>query len=229
MSEKNVSLTNKKIDVRKLIMMALFTALAYVSLYVCHFRVEFLSFEPKDAVITIAAFMYGPVAGVCIAVVTSVIEMFTMSTTGVYGLVMNILASATFAGVAGLVYKYKKTIAGAVVGLVSAIAAMTAVMIAANMIITPYYMGAPRQAVIQLIVPLLLPFNVVKGVFNAALAMLLYKPFVTALRAVGMMSKEKADGKLGKTSIIVTVVSVATVAAAMLYFLLVLGGVFKLS
>ena len=212
----------------KLIVLALFTALAYVSLFVCHFRVEFLSFEPKDAIIVLSAFMYGPLAGVEVAVVTAVIEMFTISSTGLYGLVMNIASSCVFSAVAGLIYKYKKTITGAVIGLLAAIISMTAVMIVANIVITPFYMGAPRQAVIDLIIPLLLPFNIVKGIFSASLAMILYKPFVTALRATGVVPTGYGSYKPGKKSIAVTIISIAVAAGAVIYFLVVLEGAFGL-
>ena len=212
----------------KLIVLALFTALAYVSLFVCHFRVEFLSFEPKDAIIVISSFMYGPLAGASVAIVTALIEMLTISQTGLYGLIMNIASSCVFSLVAGLVYKYKKTIGGAVLSLFLAVIATAASMIVANIIVTPFYMGAPRQAVIDLILPLILPFNLVKGIFSASLAMILYKPFVTALRATGIVPMSSIAVKPGKKSIIVTVVAIIVAAVAVVYFLLVLEGGFSL-
>ena len=43
-------------------------------------------------------------------------------------------------------------------------------------------MGYSREAVAQLLLPAFLPFNVIKGGLNAGIALLLYKPVVTALR-----------------------------------------------
>lgn len=205
-------------------MLALFVALAYSSLFVCHLKLQFLSFEPKDALIIISAFMYGPLSGVLVAVTTSLIEMLTISTTGLYGLVMNIAGSATLAAVAGFIYKHKRTVLGAVISLVTAVAVMTAVMVVTNIIITPIYMGAPRQAVIDLIAPLLIPFNIVKGVFNASLTMILYKPFVTALRAAGMLPKGSAAAKPGKNSFVIMIAAAIVTVATLLYFLFVLEG-----
>ncbi len=51
-----------------------------------------------------------------------------------------------------------------------------------NYLVAPVYMGYSREAVAQLLLPAFLPFNVIKGGLNAGIALLLYKPAVTALR-----------------------------------------------
>ena len=61
-----------------------------------------LSYEPKDVVIAIGGFLYGPLAALGISLVVSFIEMLTISSTGWIGFVMNFLSSAAFAGTAAL-------------------------------------------------------------------------------------------------------------------------------
>lgn len=224
MSTKTITDNGQRYDVKKLIVLAMFVALAYSSLFVVHLKLQFLSFEPKDALIITSSLMYGPVAGVLVAVVTSFIEMLTISSTGLYGLVMNIAGSATLAAVSGFIYKHKRTVFGAIISLVTAVAVMTAVMVVTNIIITPIYMGVPRKVVIDLIAPLLIPFNIVKGIFNASLTMILYKPFVTALRAAGMLPKGSASAKPGKSSFVIMIAAGIIVVATLLYFLFVLEG-----
>ena len=213
--------------IRKLVMLAMFSALAFLTCFVLHFKLEFLSFEPKDAVLVIAGFVYGPIAGICTSIVAAVIEL-SISTTGIYGLIMNIAASCSFVGVASLVYKYKKSVLGAVLGLVAGTIAMTIVMIFLNLLITPIYMGVPREAVVGLIEPLLLPFNLLKGVFSSAVAMLIYKPSVIAFRAVGLIPKGETQSKAGKKSIAVTIISATVIIAAFLVFIFVLKGNFNI-
>ena len=65
-----------------------------------------------------------------------------------------------------------------------------------NYLIAPIYMGIPRDAVAELLLPAFLPFNLIKGGLNAAITMLLYKPFVTALRRAGLLEPERSPGKL---------------------------------
>lgn len=60
--------------------------------------------------------------------------------------------------------------------------ATTAFMLLWNYLITPIYMGMPRAAVADLLVPVFLPFNLSKYALNAAITMLIYKPVVTALQ-----------------------------------------------
>ena len=57
-------------------------------------------------------------------------------------------------------------------------------------------MGIPREAVAELLLPAFLPFNLIKGGLNAAITMLLYKPFVTALRRAGLLEPERSPEKL---------------------------------
>ena len=54
--------------------------------------------------------------------------------------------------------------------------------IAANIVVTPLYMGAPRETVIGMIVPVLLPFNALKIAINCVATALVYKPLSKALQ-----------------------------------------------
>ena len=88
-------------------------------------------------------------------------------------------------------------------GLLSGVAVMTPVMLLWNYIVTPLYMGYPREAVAAMLIPVFLPFNLLKGGLNAAIVMLLYKPLATALRKAHLVpEREGSSGggfKLGIT------------------------------
>lgn len=200
---------------------SIFAAIAYLSMFLTPFRVDFLTFDIKDAVMTIGALYLGPLAGLAMSAVTSLLEMFTISQTGIDGMIMNFVGSATYTVVAALIYTYRKSLKNAVLGLVAATLFMTAVMLAANLIITPGFKGVPVEAVIAMIPTLLLPFNLLKGILNAALVMLLYKPVTTAMRATRLAVGEQHKGT-NKNTIIVTLVSLAVIAAALVFFFAVL-------
>ena len=200
---------------------SIFAAIAYLSMFLTPFRVDFLTFDIKDAVMTIGALYLGPLAGLAMSAVTSLLEMFTISQTGIDGMIMNFVGSATYTVVAALIYTYRKSLKNAVLGLVAATLSMTAVMLAANLIITPGFKGVPVEAVIAMIPTLLLPFNLLKGILNAALGMLLYKPVTTAMRATRLAVGEQHKGT-NKNTIIVTLVSLAVIAAALVFFFTVL-------
>ena len=200
---------------------SIFAAIAYLSMFLTPFRVDFLTFDIKDAVMTIGALYLGPLAGLAMSAVTSLLEMFTISQTGIDGMIMNFVGSATYTVVAALIYTYRKSLKNAVLGLVAATLSMTAVMLAANLIITPGFKGVPLEAVIAMIPTLLLPFNLLKGILNAALVMLLYKPVTTAMRATRLAVGEQHKGT-NKNTIIVSLVSLAVIAAALVFFFTVL-------
>ena len=214
-------MTNSTQKMNRIAATALFAAIAYLSMFLTPFRVDFLTFDIKDAVMTIGALYLGPLAGLAMSAVTSLLEMFTISQTGIDGMIMNFVGSATYTVVAALIYTYRKSLKNAVLGLVAATLSMTAVMLAANLIITPGFKGVPVEAVIAMIPTLLLPFNLLKGILNAALVMLLYKPVTTAMRATRLAVGEQHKGT-NKNTIIVTLVSLAVIAAALVFFFAVL-------
>lgn len=214
-------MTNSTQKMNRIAATALFAAIAYLSMFLTPFRVDFLTFDIKDAVMTIGALYLGPLAGLAMSAVTSLLEMFTISQTGIDGMIMNFVGSATYTVVAALIYTYRKSLKNAVLGLVAATLSMTAVMLAANLIITPGFKGVPVEAVIAMIPTLLLPFNLLKGILNAALVMLLYKPVTTAMRATRLAVGEQHKGT-NKNTIIVTLVSLAVIAAALVFFFTVL-------
>lgn len=187
-------------DVRtkKLTAMAMLCAVSYLMVVVGRIPiVMFLSYEPKDVMITIGGFIFGPWSAMIISVVVCFFEMISISSTGVIGCVMNILGSCCFACVAAYIYKRNHTIRGAAAGLVMGIVASTVAMLLWNYLLTPIYMGYPREAVTAMLVPIFLPFNLFKGGLNMAITLLLYKPIVTALRKAGLVppSSSHSDGR----------------------------------
>lgn len=192
-----------KFNTKKLTTIAMLSAIAFVIVAVVRIPVVmFLKYEPKDVIITIGGFMMGPIASFIISLVVSLIEMVTISDTGIYGAIMNLLSTCAFACTAAFIYKKKHTLKGAVVGLISATILMTAVMLLWNYIITPIYMGMPRAAVAEMLPTVFLPFNLFKGAVNAGITLLIYKPVVGALRKARLI--ESSSGTTQKTSIFST-------------------------
>ena len=208
---------------KKLAAMAMLTALAVVADIFLRLPniAGFLTYEPKDVILTIGAFIFGPLAGLIMALVVCLIEMVTVSSTGVIGLLMNFLASATFAGVASLIYYRKKTMKRAVIGLVAGSLSMIAAMLLWNYIMTPIFMGVPREAVLDMFLPVLIPFNGIKALLNSALVLLLYKGVVTALRKTKLIpTRDSNDGTNKKANTIIVVVVSAALVITLVFVLL---------
>ena len=200
--------------------MAMFAALAFVlSLLTSGVRIAFLTIDIKDAILAIGAFIYGPLAALPICIVTAFLSsVITGFETGFWGLAMDFLSSLVFSMTAALVYKYKRTMIGAVIGLFVAVVAYTAIMIPLNLLITPIYTGQPVEAVVGLLRPLLVPFNFAKSVLNAAVVMVLYKPIVTALRATKFIQGDIKNTKIGKTTAIILIIATVTLVISVVVF-----------
>ena len=174
---------------KKITTTAMLCAIAYVVVVIGRIPVVlFLKYDPKDIIITLGGLIWGPMTSFIVSVIVSLIEMVTISENGVLGCIMNIVSTCSFACTASVIYKKKRTLSGAVIGLVTGSLMMVLVMLLWNYLITPIYMGYPREAVAKLLVPAFLPFNLLKAGLNAGFTFLLYKPLTTALRKAGYIS-----------------------------------------
>lgn len=90
--------------------------------------------------------------------------------------------------------------AGAILGLAAGVVVLTAAMLLWNYFLTPIYQGMPREAVAAMLVPIFLPFNLVKGGMNMAATLLLYKPVVTALRRSGLVAPSTSEQPTRRSS-----------------------------
>jgi riboflavin transporter FmnP len=213
-------------DIKKISITAVLCALAYLCMFAFKFKVSFLTFDFKDAILAVIAFLYGPVYGGVSALVVALCEFVSVSDTGIYGLIMNFISSASFAITCGMIYKYKRKISGAVMGCLFAVLVMTALMLIANVLITPFYMGAPRETVIKMIPSLLLPFNLLKGIMNAAITIIIYKPITSALKRTGLVTANGSTDK--KKFVLLTISAVVVIIIATLIILSLLNGSFTL-
>ena len=200
-------------------------AIAYVAVVVGRIPlVLFLKYDPKDIVIAISGLIFGPFTSFSVAFIVSLIEMFTISENGILGFMMNIISSCSFACTAAFIYKRKRKLSGAAIGLLCGWGCMVCVMLLWNYLITPIYMGYPREAVVKLLLPAFLPFNLIKGGLNTAITMLLYKPVITALRHSHLIEPTKATEK-ARINIGVILVAVLIIITCIL-LILSLKGIF---
>lgn len=212
---------------KTLVTLAMLSALAYLSMLFLRVPImpalPFIKFDPKDVVIVIGGFLYGPLPALAITVVVAFVEMITVSESGWIGLLMNIISSASFACTAAIIYKNKRRLSGAVIGLAAGCIAMTSVMLLWNYVITPLYMHVPREVVAGMLLTGFLPFNLIKSILNAAIAMLLYKPVSTALRKARLHTESASVATRGKFSIGIAVVSAFIIISVTLVILTLQG------
>ena len=146
--------------------------------------VTFLKYDPSGIIALLTGIAYGPAAGAVVSVLPYLVHLATES--GIYGTVMAILATLTMTLPAATIIHGRTTstkamIFGLVVGGVCSVTAC----IGGNLVVTPIYTGMSTDAVIGLILPALLPFNIVKVLINGIVCALIGK---SALRALNVFS-----------------------------------------
>ncbi|MDO4289508.1 MAG: ECF transporter S component [Eubacterium sp.] len=161
--------------------------------YLIHFPIfpaaPFLEYDPADIPILIGTFMFGPLGGIVLTAVVSVLQGLTVSaSSGIIGIMMHFFATGSFVLVAGNIYKRKRTRTGAIIALISGALTMTVTMVIWNLVFTPLFMGTPIDAVKAMLIPVIIPFNLVKTVGNALITFVVYK---SVSKVLGMEIHEK--------------------------------------
>ena len=156
----------------------------------------FLEYDPKDILFVMAGFLIGPVESTIIVILVCLIELFTVSSSGLIGFAMNVIASLCFVLPAAFIYRIKRTQTNAILGLLVSVISMTGAMILWNYIMTPIYMGVPRDVVVGMLPTVILPFNVIKAGINMALTLIIYKPISLILHKAGVVDSNSDKSKV---------------------------------
>ena len=191
-------------SVKKMTTMALLIAISVVSVLVIHIPfppAPFLEYDPADIPILIGTCIFGPLTGVVLTVIASLIQGFTVSLgSGLYGILMHVISTSALVTTVGFVYRRKKTFAGLVLALVSGVVAMTVVMICANLIVTPLFMETTTKAVAEMLIPVIIPFNLMKAGINAAITLPVYSAIDCIFVQKGFFHDTKKLSKKSKKS-----------------------------
>jgi len=173
---------------KKLTVLSMMAAISILLIYLLHFPIfpaaPFLEYDPADIPIFMCTFLFGPLTGLLLCVVVSFLQgILISSTAGIVGIMMHIVATGSFVLVAGNIYKRNKTRKNAAIALLAGVITMTVVMCLWNIVITPLYMKIPVSEFLKLLLPVILPFNLIKAGANALITFLLYKRIAGFIRS----------------------------------------------
>ena len=192
MSKRGVAVSQ---GVRKLAVIAMLSAVATV-LMALSFPIPFLiptfvKMDLSELPALLAAFSMGPVSGVAVCLIKNLVNLFSSTTNGV-GELCNFLLGVCLVVPAGLIYKYKKTRGGALMGALIGAVVMAAGSVPVNYFISypMYTLFMPLDTIIgkyQSLIPSVdglvaclvifnAPFTLLKALLDTALAFLVYKP-----------------------------------------------------
>jgi len=157
----------------------LLVALSIIVGYFIHFPVlpqaPFLLYDPGSVFLLIGSFKLGPKIGLLMSLLTALLFALITGQGGPYGALMNFLATGTLVFVASQIYFLNHTKKGAVLGVILGTVAMTLIMVPANLVITPLYLGVSRDIVTKMLLPAIIPFNLIKGILSGVITLIIYK------------------------------------------------------
>lgn len=164
----------------RIVKLAILSSLGLVLMFFVRFPViptaSFLEYEPGDVPALVASFLYGPSSGLLVTAVIVIVQALTVSAGSSWiGALMHFAATGSMVLVAGMVYRRNPTFKGALMGLFLGSCTMIVLMIPMNLIFTSMFLDLPKEAVKEIIITAVIPFNVFKTAVNSTLTILLYK------------------------------------------------------
>ena len=174
--------------IKDMVLLSMLSALAFVSAVLVKIPImpsaPFLRFDVKDAIILIGGILYGPLPALTVSFIVCLLQMMLTGESGIIGFSMNLLSTVAFVCTTSAIYKLRKSFWGLVAGLAAGCVVMTASMMLWNYIITPYFMGVPREVVGSMLLTVFLPFNMLKGGINAVIVLVYLKPLFAVISAL---------------------------------------------
>lgn len=188
-----IATKKKTLSVQYLTRIAVLTALSSILFMISIPIVAFYSLDLSNLPVLLGAFSMGPVAGLIILGLKSLIGCLTSSTMYV-GELADFIMGAAFVLPAALIYQRNKSRKGALIGMITGTVALILAGCLTNAyLLIPFYMkafGMPMEAIIgmcaqalpfvdtelKVILFVTAPFNLLKGVVLCVLTYMIYKP-----------------------------------------------------
>ena len=152
----------KKSTTHNLTVAAMLSAVAFILMFI-EFPIpmlipSFVKMDFSDLPALLGAFALGPVYGVAISFMKNLLHIVVKGTsTACVGELCNFMLGAVFSAVAGFIYKHHKSRKTAILGMYQAIL-------------------PSADSLMKCLVIFNLPFTLVKGLLDAVLCMVIYKP-----------------------------------------------------
>ena len=188
-----IATKKKTLSVQYLTRIAVLTALSSILFMISIPIVAFYSLDLSNLPVLLGAFSMGPVAGLIILGLKSLIGCLTSSTMYV-GELADFIMGAAFVLPAALIYQRNKSRKGALIGMITGTVALILAGCLTNAyLLIPFYMkafGMSMEAIIgmcaqalpfvdtelKVILFVTAPFNLLKGVVLCVLTYMIYKP-----------------------------------------------------
>ncbi len=181
--------TGKRFSTRKLVTLALFTALTYV-ISMLSFPIfpatPYLKLDFGNVFILLSGFLFGPIEAIAVCLAKEVLSLINSSSGGV-GELANFIMTSSYVLIPSIVYRHRKGLKAVLISLVGTCFVGTAVATLTNrFIVFPLYMKDKAPAVFSSVFWFVVGFNLIKTVAIGAVTFLLYKRLSGVLKRLSV-------------------------------------------
>lgn len=167
-------------NILKMVQMAMLIAISLVLMMLIRFPIfpaaAFLQYDMADVPVLIGTMLFGPLSGLLILVIEAFLQAFLLAGDGWVGFLMHVIAQGVFVLIAGLFYRKWNNIRGMAAGLILGSLCATLMMIPLNYIFTVHFYGVPLEALNDLMLPAVIPFNLIKMGGNSLITAVVFIP-----------------------------------------------------
>ncbi|MFP4499294.1 MAG: ECF transporter S component [Vulcanimicrobiota bacterium] len=201
----------KSLSIKLMIQMALLVSVGTLLMYIQipYPGAPFLKIDISDVPVLIAGFALGPWVGFVVLILKNLLfAVIKYSPEEIIGLPMNTLATTIMVLVSAYTYKRKKTWGNALLALIAGVLSSILVMIPLNFLILPWFFKTFLPVIkvensaqlLKLILLIVVPFNLFKGLVNGAITFITYKKVASFIRPtseveISELSKKNAEAK----------------------------------
>lgn len=184
------SFTRTQVMTRVALLSAMATMLMIVISLPLMPAAPFLKYEPSDVMSILAAVTLGPWYGVLTALL-KVVLAFLIKGGNPVSYLMNVAATGSLVLVIGYVFQAWPNSRGLLAGGIVGAVLMAALMVPLNLFVVPWLHGIPAETVRSMILPVYIPFNLLKGLISTGLGVLLYGALGSVLKPAGLQAGSK--------------------------------------
>ncbi len=163
----------------KLSLMAMCAAISVLAIIFIRIPIipaaPFLVYDMADIPIILAALTLGLPAGIMVLLAVCLIQAFLLGGDQWVGFVMHFVSTGAMVVIFSAICGHKPTFPKLSISALVATVAMTAIMIPMNLWLTVEFLKTPREVVEQMLVPAIIPFNLIKAGSNSVLSVVTFK------------------------------------------------------
>ena len=174
---------------KRIVYISVFAAMAFILMSTFSIPIlpnaPYLRFEPSEIPLLVVACMIDPWAGLFTNLIKDLLYYFFRAKS-IFGPTADFLITSSFVVITGIVYRRNRSNIGLIGALIIGIIGRLLVMVPVNIIILGLQFGMSPSKVLSMMIPIIIPFNLIKGGINAIGAFLIVQALLKRLNYISV-------------------------------------------